>query len=102
MAKSYERILLDLFKSKNLGNIISLKIKGAEKALLTNVKEVKGNRIVVLNPISVYGAEIAENIFHVEDVEDCRVYNARYHDPVYVRIRELKNSIDQIRRNMNW
>lgn len=102
MKKSYEQILRDLFKSKNLGNIISVKVKGTDKKLLTSVKDVKPNRIVVLNPVSVYGVEINENVIHLEDVENCRVYNARYYDPIYVRIRQLKNSIDQIKRNLKW
>ena len=97
--KNYEVILRDLFKSKSAGNVISLKLKGHGKALLAAVEEVKANRIVVLNPVSVYGAAIEENVLHLEDIETCRVYSARYHDPVYVRIRELKNSIDQLRKN---
>jgi hypothetical protein len=99
--KNYELILRDLFKSKSTGNVISLKLKGYGKTLLAAVNEVKANRIVVLNPISVYGSEIEEPILHLEDIETCRVYNARYHDPVYVRIRELKQNIDRIRKNFN-
>lgn len=102
MLKSYEQILKDLFRSKSSGNVVALKIKGTEKTVLTSVQEVKGNRIVVLNPVSVYGAQLDDSILHVEDIETVRVYNARYTDPIYVRIRELKNNIDQIRRNLRW
>src|SRR4051812_45423852 len=102
MNKSYEQILRDLFKSKSKGNIICLKIKGIEKPVLTSVQEVKGNRIIELNPISVYGSQLEESIFHVEDIETLRVYSALYSDPVYIRIRELKNSIDEIRRSLRW
>jgi hypothetical protein len=99
MKKNYEQLLTDLSKSKVAGNIVSLKLKGNEKMILTSVQEVQANRIVVLNPVSVYGTMLDENVLHIEDIENCRVYNARYHDPVYVRIRELKNSIDQIRKS---
>lgn len=102
MFKSYEKILSDLFKSKSSGNVIAVKVKGNEKTILTSVQEVKGNRIVVLNPVSVYGSQIDESVLHLEDIEMLRVYNARYTDPIYVRIRELKNNIDQIRRNLSW
>lgn len=99
MKKSYEQILADLFKSKSSGNIISLRVKGIQTALLTAVEDVRANRIVVLNPVSVYGSRLEENVLHLEDIETSTVYSARYHDPVYVRIRELKNSIDQIRKS---
>jgi hypothetical protein len=102
MMKNYELILRDLFKSKSTGNVISLKLKGYSKKILTAVQDVKANRIVVLNPISVYGSQLEESIFHLEDIENSRVYSARYHDPIYVRIRELKNNIDQIRKNFNF
>ncbi|MBT1701682.1 hypothetical protein [Chryseosolibacter indicus] len=102
MVKSYEKIISDLFRSKDKGNVISLKVKGIEKAILTCVNEVKANRIIVLNPVSVYGAPLEENVFHLEDIENLRVYSARYSDPVYVRIRELKNNIDEIRRSLRW
>jgi hypothetical protein len=100
--KNYELILRDLFKSKSSGHVISLKVKGYSKTVLTAVEEVKANRIVVLNPVSVYGSALEEHILHLEDIETSRVYSARYYDPVYVRIRELKNSIDQIRKNFNF
>lgn len=102
MKKSYNQIIADLFKSKSRGNIVSLKVKGSDKQLLTTVNEVKGNCIVILNPVSVYGAPIDEAVFHIEDIESLKVYSALYSDPVYVRIRELKNNIDQIRKNLNW
>jgi hypothetical protein len=102
MRKNYNQVISDLFRSKSKGNIVSLKIKGTEKVLLTSVSEVKGNRIIVLNPVSVYGGALDENIFHVEDIETVKVYSALYHDPVYVRIRALKNSIDEIRRSLRW
>ena len=102
MTNSYEKILKDLFRSKGLGNVVALKVKGNEKTVLTSVEDVKGNRIVVLNPISVYGMPIHESVLHLEDIESIRVYNARYTDPIYVRIRELKDNIDQIRRNLRW
>lgn len=102
MIKSYDRLIADLLKSKDKGNVICLKIKGIEKAILTSVQEVRANRIVFLNPISVYGAPLDESVFHLEDIESLRVYNARYTDPVYVRIRELKNNIDEIRRTLKW
>jgi hypothetical protein len=101
MKKSYNQIIADLFKSKSRGNVIALKIKGNEKPFLTSVDEVKGNRIIILNPISVYGTQLEECIFHVEDVESLRVYNALYTDPIYVRIRQLKNSIDDIRKSLS-
>ena len=100
--KNYELILRDLFKSKSSGNVISLKLKGYTKTVLTAVQEIKANRIVILNPVSVYGSTLEEHMFHLEDIENCRVYSARYHDPVYVRIRELKTSIDQIRKSFNF
>jgi hypothetical protein len=102
MKKSYNQIIADLFRSKSRGNIVSLKVKGNDKQLLTTVNEVKGNCIVILNPVSVYGAPIDGAVFHVEDIESLKVYSALYSDPVYVRIRELKNNIDQIRKNLNW
>lgn len=102
MTNSYEKILKDLFRSKGFGNVVALKVKGNEKTVLTSVEDVKGNRIVVLNPISVYGMPIHESVLHLEDIESIRVYNARYTDPIYVRIRELKDNIDQIRRNLRW
>jgi hypothetical protein len=100
--KNYEKIMSDLFKSKKTGNIISLKLKGCDRNILTFVQEVKTNRIVVLNPVTVYGSTLDECIFHLEDIENCRVYSSRYHDPIYVRIRELKKRIDQIRKSLNF
>jgi hypothetical protein len=102
MKKSYNQIIADLFKSKSRGNIVALKVKGNERPVLTQVNEVKGNCIVILNPVSVYGAPIDDAVLHVEDIESLKVYNALYTDPVYVRIRELKNSIDQIRKSLEW
>lgn len=102
MKKSYNQIIADLFKSKSRGNIIALKVKGNERPLLTQVNEVKGNRIVILNPVSIYGSPIDEAVLHLEDIESIKVYSALYTDPVYVRIRELKNNIDQIRKSLKW
>jgi hypothetical protein len=99
MKKNYDQILGDLIKSQRTGNVISLRLKGNDKLILTSVEQVKGNRMVILNPVSVYGALLEESIVHLEDIENCHVYNSHYHDPVYVRIRELKNSIDQIKKN---
>jgi hypothetical protein len=102
MRKSYSQIISDLFKSKHRGSIVSLKVKGSDKQMLTTVNEVKGNTIIILNPVSVYGAALEESIFHIEDIESVKVYNALYADPVYVRIRKLKNNIDEIRRGLRW
>jgi hypothetical protein len=102
MRKSYNQLIADLFKSKNRGNIVSLKVKGNDKLMLTSVNELKGNCIVILNPVSVYGAALEESIFHIEDIESVKVYNALYSDPIYVRIRQLKNNIDEIRRSLRW
>lgn len=102
MKKSYDQIVSDLFRSKKKGNVVAVKIKGSDKPVLTSVNEVRGNTIVILNPISVYGTEIDESILHIEDIESLKVYSALYSDPVYVRIRELKNSIDEIRKSLRW
>lgn len=102
MKTSYNQLIADLLKSKNRGNIIALKVKGNEKPVLTTVNEVKGNRIIVLNPVSVYGSQIDEAVLHLEDIESLRVYSSLYSDPVYVRIRQLKASIDEIRKNLQW
>src|SRR3954469_23261083 len=102
MKKPYNQMIADLFRSKNRGQIVSLKVKGNDKQLLTTVNEVKGNCIVVLNPVSVYGSPISDAVLHVQDIESLKVYNALYADPVYVRIRELKNNIDQIRKKLTW
>lgn len=102
MIKSYEKILKDIFKSITNGNVVSLKVKGNEKNILTAIQEVRANSIIILNPISVYGSQIQDTVLHIEDIEHIRLYNARYTDPVYVRIRELKNNIDNIRRGLRW
>ncbi|HYG04017.1 MAG TPA: hypothetical protein VD927_16340 [Chryseosolibacter sp.] len=102
MRNSYDKMLKDLFRSKESGNVVAFKVKGNEKTVLTAVDDVRANRIIVLNPVSVYGVPIEESVLHLEDIENIRVYNARYTDPIYVRIRELKNNIDQIRRNLRW
>ena len=102
MKASYNQIIADLQKSQNKGNIIALKIKGNEKPVLTAVSEVKANRIIMLNPVSVYGTQIEEAVLHVEDIESIRIYSSLYSDPVYVRIRQLKASIDEIRKNLRW
>jgi hypothetical protein len=100
--KCYDKILKDLFKSITHGNIVALKLKGVEKNVLTSVKEIRANSIVILNPITVYGSQLDYSVLFVEDIQDVRLYKARYSDPVYVRIRELKNNIDEIRRNLHW
>jgi hypothetical protein len=100
MKKSYEQILIDLFNSKRYENVICLKLKGAAKPILTSVSEVRANRIITLNPVTLYGSTLNENTIHVEDIENCHVYSTRYSDPVYVRIRALKNSIDNIRKGL--
>ncbi len=102
MIKNYDQIFSDLFKSESRGNVICVKVKGNDKPLLTSVKEVKSNRIIVFNPVSVYGALLEENVYHIEDIETLKVYSALYSDPVYVRIRELKHNIDEIKRSMRW
>jgi hypothetical protein len=102
MRLSYSQIIADLLKSKKRGNIVALKVKGTEKPMLTAVNDVKANRIVTINQVSVYGSQIDNYLFHIEDIESLKVYSALYMDPVYVRIRQLKSSIDEIKRSFRW
>ena len=101
MVKNYEKILHALLKSFTNGNIISLKIKGSQKNLLTTVQEIRGNSLVILNPVSVYGSQLEDRVIHITEIDHLRIYAARY-SPVYVRIRELKNNIDTIKKSMTW
>jgi hypothetical protein len=88
--------LYDTILSCWKGNrVISIKTKNREP-LITAIDRVvdKGDLVLIqTKPFTLYGKEINETVIHLEEVEEVVPLFAKYNDPSYVRVREMKMRI---------
>jgi hypothetical protein len=100
MKTELQEILAELRHSLENGTVVSIRTFQQNKPLLTVVEQLQDNACVVIRSASLYGHAIANTHIRVSDIRGVVRFRAHYEDPLFVRLREIRNTIHTIRGGM--
>jgi hypothetical protein len=96
MKTDKKEILRELLLSENRGYVLSIKLRGIERAIKTAVHSVEHNRIL-LESTCVFGYPLERTVLALPDIEWVKRYKVLYSSPVYESIRIIKENIRVMR-----
>lgn len=100
--QSKKEILKDLLLSAGTGRVLKLTLKNVPNPVITAVDKITRNKIV-LKPTCLYGYPLERRTISLLEIEAVRRYKAQFDNPLFERLRFLKNNVSQIRNNIkSW
>jgi hypothetical protein len=100
MKTELQEIFAELRYSLENGTVVSIRTFQQSKPLLTVVEQFQDDECVVIRSASLYGHTIVNTRIRISDIRGVIRFRARYEDPVFVRLREIRNTIHTIRGEM--
>jgi hypothetical protein len=98
MPASMESILVD---SLQRGTAIGVKLKNNTAVIATAVIGLDTfshkNKWVEIKPYTLYGYPVKETVIDIRQIESVIPFTVHYDDPVYIRLRELRAKILEIK-----
>jgi hypothetical protein len=91
-----DKILKALISSKKTGRVVGIRLKKKAKPIVTAVDDLN-DHVVQVKESTCYGQTISNRNIPLKDIETVRCFNSYFEDPMFVRLRNLKNSIRKIR-----
>jgi hypothetical protein len=89
-------MLKELRNSEKTGRVVRIRLRKKRKVLVTAVQEVN-SRVITVKAFTLYGRTIPNRTILMEEIESVRSFNSHFDDPMFVKLRDLKNSIRKIR-----
>lgn len=80
------------------GRAIFLQVKNRE-GFVSAVDDFinKGDlKLIRVKPITLYGHRIDDTVFHLKEVEKIYPLSVTYHDPLYSRIRAIRQRVEKL------
>lgn len=99
LSMEHEKHLSLLQESLSSGRVLMINLKGAKRKIFTAVNSIYDNYFVIKGR-DVYGQPMHQVLIPFSDIESIRRARGRYGDPVYVKVREIKDNVLQIRERM--
>ncbi|MBT1703474.1 hypothetical protein [Chryseosolibacter indicus] len=91
-------ILQELFESKEKTNVLGFYLKGEHKLITTAVVDIGFSEVsepvIQLRECDLHGYPLFKSQIPLSEIDGVIRFNTLYNDPVYVRIREMKNRIN--------
>jgi len=97
--KSKKEIFHDILASAQTNCVLKLKLRNAPNPVITAVDKIGKNRIT-LKPTCLYGYKIKKRQITLLEIESVTRYKASFNNPIFEKIRFIKNNLAEIRRNI--
>lgn len=88
----------DILQSAQTNCVLKIKLRNAENPVITAVEKVSKNKIV-LKPTCLYGYKIKKRTLTLLDIESVTRYRTNFNNPLFEKLRYIKNNISRIRKN---
>ncbi|HYG03572.1 MAG TPA: hypothetical protein VD927_14085 [Chryseosolibacter sp.] len=91
-------IIVELENSRSENNVLGFFLRGEDELITTAVEEINGfgNDIhVQLKSLDLHGYPIGRNPVPLSEIRSVVHFNTKYDDPVYMKIRQRRNGIDE-------
>jgi hypothetical protein len=95
-----KKIRRALLFSKETGRVVAIRLKRKMKPLITAVEELTGSEVIV-KPTTFYGHNIPDPNIALSEIVSVRCLNCNFEDPMFVRLRYLRYSIQKIRSSLH-
>lgn len=86
-------ILCSLAKAMKEGLAVAISVQGHGKPLVVGVKDIRDDYLVMLEPYTIYGVKLNNTFVEISEIEKCTIFNQRYDDERFVKIRSIKETI---------
>jgi hypothetical protein len=97
MNSTIEKILMDSFAT---GVAIGIKLKNNTSLIATAVTfydPLQVNKWIEIKPFTLYGYPVKETTIEIKQIESAMFFSVYYDDPLYVRLRQLRSKILEIK-----
>jgi hypothetical protein len=96
--KTKKELFRDILLSANTNCVLKIKLKNAENPIITAVDKVLKNKII-LKPTCLYGYKLKKRTISLLEIESIIRYHACFNQPLFVKLRYIKNHISDMRNN---
>jgi hypothetical protein len=97
--KSKKQILKDLLQSEKTNCVLKIKLQNVPNPIITAVEKVEKGKII-LKPTCLYGYTLRERNITLPEIEGVTRYKTNFDNPLFVKLRFIKNNISAIRHNI--
>jgi hypothetical protein len=96
--KSKKEIFTDILISAETGCVLKIKLRNEPTPVITAVEKVQKNKII-LKPTCLYGYRLKKRTITLLEVEGVTRYKAHFDNPLFEKLRYIKNNISAIKQN---
>lgn len=97
--KSKKQIFGDLLLSAKTSCVLKIKLQNVTNPIITAVDTVEKGKII-LKPTCLYGYALRERSIRLHDIEGVTRYKTNFDNPLFVKLRFIKDNISAMRRNL--
>ena len=98
MMKSKKEMFADILFSANTDCVLKINVRNISNPIISAVDRISKNQII-LKPTCLYGYPIKKQIITLVEIESVKRYRASFHNPLFVKLRYIKNNISSIRHD---
>jgi hypothetical protein len=97
--KSKKEIFRALLLSAKTSCVLKIKLQNVPNPIITAVEKVE-KRKIILKPTCLYGYVLRERSIHLHEIEGVTRYKTNFDNPLFVKLRFIKNNISAMRHNL--
>ena len=97
--KTKKEIFRDILISAQTNCVLKIKLRNEPNPVITAVDRVLKNKII-LRPTCLYGYRLRKRTITLLDVESVTRYRTRFDNPLFQKLRYIRNNISAIRQNL--
>lgn len=83
------------------GTAVGIKLRSSSVLIATAVISLdmfnNHSKWIEIKPYTLYGSRVKDTIIHLDQIESVVPFTVQYDDPMYVRLRDLRSKIVEIR-----
>lgn len=98
--KTQKHILRDLLMSAETHCVLKIKLKDTVNPVITAVERVS-RKSILLKPTCLYGYKLRKRRLTLHDIETVTRYRTNFDNPIFEKLRFIKNNIADIRNNFD-
>lgn len=100
LMKSQKDIFRDILMSAETHCVLKIKLKNMRNPVITAVEKV-GKKSIVLMPTCLYGYKLQKRNVTLPEIESVIRYRTNFDNPIFKKLRFIKNNIADIRNNFD-
>lgn len=100
MMKSQKDIFQDILVSVETHCVLKIKLKDMPNPVITAVEKV-GKKSILLKPTCLHGYALKKRKVTLPEIENVTRYRTNFDNPIFEKLRFIKNNITDIRNNFD-